>query len=200
MAGGQGTRFWPLSVEKQPKQFLQIVGDRSMLQETVARLQPFLSIEDIFVVSSQPYLNEIRRQLPELHGKQVIVEPAARNTAPCIGLAAVHLQQIAPDDVMVVLPSDHMIRDLKEFHEVLKAAEEFAQDDWLITFGVHPTFPSTGYGYLRRGDAVGCFQGRRAYRVERLWKNRIARQRRSFSKRVGITGTAECLCGRSSRF
>ncbi len=168
MAGGQGTRFWPLSVAKQPKQFLRILGEHSMLQETVARLQPFLDMEDIFVVSSPPYLEEITNQLPELNRAQLIVEPAARNTAPCIGLAAMYLQRFGPDDAMVVLPSDHVIRDVREFHQVLEAAEELAQDDWLITFSINPTFPATGYGYVKRGEELGRFRGRRAYRVEQF--------------------------------
>jgi len=168
MAGGQGTRFWPLSVEHMPKQFLRIVGERSLLQETVSRLQPLLNIEDIFVVSSQPYVAEVRKQLPELEEQQIIVEPAARNTAPCIGLAAVYLNRIGLDDSMVVLPADHVIRDVREFHGVLKSAEELAGQDWLITFGIQPTFPSTGYGYIKRGEDLGRFHGRRAYRVERF--------------------------------
>jgi mannose-1-phosphate guanylyltransferase len=151
-----------------PKQFLQIVGERSMLQETVSRLQPLLDLEDIFVISSQPYVAEIRKQLPELEERQLIVEPAARNTAPCIGLAAVYLNRIGLDDSMVVLPADHVIRDVAEFHEVLKSAEALADQDWLITFGIKPTFPSTGYGYLECGEDLGRFHGRRAYRVERF--------------------------------
>lgn len=166
MAGGQGTRFWPLSVQKRPKQFLNILGERSMLQETVARLHPVLSTEDIFVVSSQPYLKEIKAQLPELGDSQLIVEPAARNTAACIGLSAGYLQQSFPEEVMVVLPSDHMIREVGEFHEVLRAAAELAQEDWLVTFGIEPAFPSTGYGYLKCGEEISRVRGREAFRVE----------------------------------
>jgi len=136
MAGGQGTRFWPLSVEQQPKQFLRIAGEQSMLQETVSRLQPLLQISDVFIVSSAPYVPEIRDQLPDLADEQLIVEPAARNTAPCIGLAALHLEELHPGEAMVVLPSDHVIRDLDEFHQVLHASEELARDEWLITFGI----------------------------------------------------------------
>ena len=168
MAGGQGTRFWPVSVESRPKQFLQIAGRQSMLQETVSRLQPYLNLEDIYVVAGQSYVSGIKDQLPELSDEQLIVEPAARNTAPCIGLAALHLERRFPEEVMVVLPSDHVIRDVEEFHEVLQAGEELARDDWLITFGIEPTFPATGYGYLRRGDDLKPPRERSAYRVERF--------------------------------
>lgn len=169
MAGGQGTRFWPLSVERYPKQFLQIVGKRSMLQETASRLQPLLSPEDIFVVSSQPYVEEIKAQLPFLDSEHLIVEPEGRNTAPCIGLAALQLKLLSgSDEVMVVLPSDHMIRDVAEFHEVLQAAEELARNDWLITFGIQPTAAATGYGYLKRGESVGQLQQRDAFRVDQF--------------------------------
>jgi len=185
MAGGQGTRFWPLSVERQPKQFLSIAGERSMLQETVSRLQPLLRVEDVFVVSSAPYLGEIRRQLPELSPEQVIVEPAARNTAPCIGLAALHLQRHHSGETMVVLPSDHVIRDSEEFHEVLRASEELARDGWLITFGIEPTFPSTGYGYLKRGTDLGPYNGLTAYQVKEFLEKPVRETAEQFLQEGG---------------
>ena len=168
MAGGQGTRFWPVSRQKRPKQFLQIAGSRTMLQETAARLQPFLSPQDIYVVCSDQYVEVVCSQLPELGLEQIIVEPLARSTAPCVGLAATYLKRHYPDEVMAVLPSDHVIGQVDEFHQVLEAAQELAGQDWLVTFGIQPSYPATGYGYLHQGDKIGEFGSRPAYRVARF--------------------------------
>ncbi len=165
MAGGRGTRFWPASRQSRPKQFLNIAGQRTMLQETMARLDPLLSREDLYVVCEQRYLRDVLNQAPGLAQEQVIVEPLARNTAACVGLAAAHLEEKHPDEVMAVLPADHVIEDIAEFHQALRAAEELAQRGWLVTFGIHPTFPSTGYGYVERGESIGSFQGREAFRA-----------------------------------
>lgn len=168
LAGGQGTRFWPVSRERRPKQFLQIAGSRTMLQETAARVQPFLSPQDIYVVCSDPYVEEVCSQLPELGPEQIIVEPLARSTAPCVGLAATYLKRHYPDEVMAVLPSDHVIGQVDEFNQVLEAAQELAGQDWLVTFGIQPSFPATGYGYLLQGEKIGEFGSRSAYRVARF--------------------------------
>lgn len=168
MAGGKGTRFWPLSVESHPKQFLNISGNGTMLQETVDRLLPLISLEDVYVVCSAPYLDLVQRQLPELGDEQLIIEPAARNTAPCIGLAAQYLQERFPNETMVVLPADHVIQDREAFHSVLKAAALMAADGWLVTFGMEPDFPATGYGYLEKGEPLGSFGPQKGFRVARF--------------------------------
>ena len=165
MAGGQGTRFWPVSREEQPKQFLEIAGNRTMLQETVTRLQPLLAPADIYVVCGQQYVGQVRDQLDQLGEDQIIVEPSARNTAACVGLAASYLKSRFPNEVMVVLPSDHVIQEVEEFHQVLQAAQELGRKGWLVTFGIHPSYPATGYGYLRKGEPLGKFEGCAAYEV-----------------------------------
>ena len=165
MAGGQGTRFWPLSRKNQPKQFLKLSGDQSALQQTVKRLEPLIPSRDVFVVCGERYVDRVRQQLPEASPEQIIAEPAARNTAPCLGLASLHLQSLFPGETLAVLPSDHLIGDKKEFHQLLLAAESVAQSGKLVTFGIVPSSPATGYGYLRRGEEIGSFRGRTVYRV-----------------------------------
>ncbi len=165
MAGGQGTRFWPVSREGKPKQFLEIGGSGTMLQETAARFQPYLAEGDVYVVCGQRYVQQVREQLDQLQEDQIIVEPSARNTAPCIGLAALYLRRHFPDEVMSVFPSDHVIQDVAEFHQVLQAAQELAREGWLVTFGIHPSYPATGYGYVQKGDLLGEFAGCAAHEV-----------------------------------
>jgi mannose-1-phosphate guanylyltransferase len=168
MAGGQGTRFWPLSRESRPKQFLQIAGSGTMLQETAARLSPLVAREDIYVICGRQYVNLVRSQMPQLGEDQVIVEPMPRNTAPCIGLAALALRRRFGNEVLAILPADHSIGQTEEFHQVLSAAAELAAQGWLVTFGIEPTFPATGYGYIQRAEVIGEIGGKRAYRVERF--------------------------------
>jgi mannose-1-phosphate guanylyltransferase len=168
MAGGQGTRFWPLSRESRPKQFLKIAGSGTMLQETAARLSPLLSQEDLYVVCGRQYVSLVRSQMPQLREDQLIVEPMPRNTAPCIGLTAVALRRRFGNAVLAVLPADHSIGRIDEFHEVLSAAAGLAELGWLVTFGIEPTFPATGYGYIQRAETLGEPGGKSAYRVQRF--------------------------------
>ncbi len=168
MAGGQGTRFWPASRESRPKQFLQIADSGTLLQETVARLGPLLGREDVYVVCSERYLPLVAEQLEPFPRDQVIVEPMARSTAACAGLAACYLKQRFPEEMMVMLPADHVIRDVKEFHETLRAGEKLGREGWLVSFGIEPSHPATGYGYLRPGEHLGEFAGRPAYKVEQF--------------------------------
>ena len=170
MAGGQGTRFWPLSRQSRPKQFLSITGSRTLLQDTVERLKPLLTKEDIYVVCGRAYLEQVQAQLPELQEDQIIVEPAGRNTAACVGLAALYLKSRFQEEkeIMAMLPSDHLIQDVEEFHQVLQAGAKLAQSNWLVTFGIQPSHPATGYGYLQLGTPLGDFHGRTAYRIRRF--------------------------------
>ncbi|MFQ5928318.1 MAG: mannose-1-phosphate guanylyltransferase [Acidobacteriota bacterium] len=182
MAGGQGTRFWPVSREERPKQFLEIAGPKTMLQETVARLEPLLATEDVFVVCGEKYVHKVRTQLNEMNEDQIIVEPLARNTAPCVGLAASYLKRRFTNEVMAVLPSDHVIQDVDEFHQVLEAAEELAREGWLVTFGIQPSYPASGYGYLMKGEFLGEFRGRPAHRVARFTEKPDTAQAEYFVK------------------
>jgi mannose-1-phosphate guanylyltransferase len=158
MAGGGGTRFWPRSRQVRPKQFLRFSGDRTLLQGTVDRIAAQVPPERTWVLTSAQHRAEAAEQLrgmvPEA---QVIGEPMGRDTAACIGLGAALVARSEPDATLIVMPADHLIEPEQEFRRAVHAAEQFANDfpDKLLTFGIVPTFPATGYGYIRRGEAVG---------------------------------------------
>jgi len=149
MAGGRGTRFWPRSRNARPKQFLAIVGTETLLHQTVRRLDGHVPPERIFVVTTEDLAEETRRMLPELPPENVLVEPEGRNTAPCLALALVQIERRFPEAVMAVLSADHWIGDRELFLEDLDTAVKHAA--WareLVTFGIRPTYPETGYGYI----------------------------------------------------
>jgi len=149
MAGGRGTRFWPRSRNARPKQFLAITGAETLLHQTVRRLDGHVSPERIFVVTTEDLAAETRRMLPELPPENVIVEPEGRNTAPCLALALVEIERKFPQGVMAVLSADHWIGDRELFLEDLDTAvSHAAQQRELVTFGIKPTYPETGYGYI----------------------------------------------------
>jgi mannose-1-phosphate guanylyltransferase len=154
MAGGKGTRFWPLSTEEKPKQFLNLLGEETMIQMTVKRLLPLIPIERIFIVTGKQYVDLVKAELPDLDEDNIIVEPMGRNTAPCIALSAFYIQKRYKDASMAVVPSDHLIKNDDKFLRVLKSAEEFIEckNEVLVTIGINPTRPETGYGYINFGD------------------------------------------------
>jgi mannose-1-phosphate guanylyltransferase len=149
MAGGKGERFWPKSRTHLPKQFLNISGNKSMIQQTIARLEKLIDISHIFIVTNELYAELIRAQLPELPTENIIIEPIGRNTAPCVGLASLIIEEKFPDSTMVVLPSDHIIENEEGFVKILKTAVQVAQDNSnMVTLGIKPSYPETGYGYI----------------------------------------------------
>ncbi len=155
MAGGRGTRFWPRSREKKPKHLLDIISHRTIIQETVDRILPLVEPKNILIVTGRKHANLLIKQLPEIPLENIIIEPEGKNTAPCIGLAALHIQKKAGDDTMVVLPSDHAITDTDRFLQVIKtAAQTAAYKDALVTIGIKPTSPQTCYGYIEQGDSL----------------------------------------------
>ncbi len=169
MAGGGGTRLWPLSRQERPKQSLQLLGERTMFQIAVERLAPLFTPDRIWVVTSSRYAEDLRRQCPALPAENFVLEPAARGTAPAIGLAAAALRQRDPLAVMACLTADHFIGQEARFRDLLAAAAQVAQQDYLVTLGIAPTFPSTGFGYIQRGerlDRVGGFEVFRARRFK----------------------------------
>ena len=170
MAGGKGTRFWPLSTEDQPKQLLSLVSNSSLLQETVARVAPLMPTEDIYVVTRESLVSATKHQLPDLPIENIIAEPVGRNTLPCIGLAALYLKKQKGDDaVMAVLPADNLIQDQQRFRQLLQYAEKIAtNDNVLITFGVPPTRAETGYGYIHLGAAAHTAGDLQALQVRRF--------------------------------
>jgi mannose-1-phosphate guanylyltransferase len=164
MAGGSGTRFWPRSRARAPKQLLPILGGRSLLQETVARLTPPISRRRLLVVTGRAQAGGVRAQLRQLPPGAVLVEPEGRNTAAAIALAALHVAQTHPDAVMAVLPADHAIAPLATFRADLALALDVAERTGaLVTFGLAPTHPETGYGYIRPGAPVRGGRGRVAW-------------------------------------
>ena len=159
LAGGSGTRFWPLSRVRKPKQFLALVTGRTLIAETFLRVEPLCHAQGTWVVCGKDHVQGVREALPDLPEKHLLVEPAARNTAPAIGLACVHALREDPQAVLMVLPSDHHVARPDTFREALAAAARACQNGDLLTLGIHPTRPETGYGYLRRGaeKAPGVF-------------------------------------------
>ncbi|HEY6951556.1 MAG TPA: sugar phosphate nucleotidyltransferase, partial [Bacteroidota bacterium] len=150
MAGGVGSRFWPKSRERSPKQFLEIVGSGTMIQNTVTRINGIVPPSNTFVVTNRLQEDLTYQQLPFIPRENILIEPVGRNTAPCIGLAASLIRRIDPKGVMIVLPADHVIRDVGEFLRVLGVAVKVADEsDALITIGIKPSRPETGYGYIQ---------------------------------------------------
>lgn len=169
MAGGQGTRFWPRSRRKRPKQLLDIVGTESMIRQTVDRLLPFVRPEDVYVVTGAEHIEELLRHVPDLPSENIMAEPVGRNTAPCIGLAAMRLKKEDPEGIMAVLPADHVILDKIGFLKILSLAGEVAKSgDWIMTLGMRPDRPETGYGYIKKGPVFRGNGGVEVYNVERF--------------------------------
>lgn len=151
MAGGVGSRFWPISRTQKPKQFLDILGTgKSLLQQTFSRFEKICPTENIYIVTSEMYKEQVAEQLPQLHAEQILAEPARRNTAPCIAYSNLKIKSKNPDANIVVAPSDHLILDETKFVEVIKNSFEFvSKNDTLLTLGINPTRPETGYGYIQ---------------------------------------------------
>lgn len=167
MAGGRGERFWPKSRKDLPKQFLSLTGDgKTMIQLTVERLLPIIDIEDIYVSTNENYRDLVLEQLKGLPSENILCEPMGRNTAPCIGLGAMHMEKKYGDAIMYVLPSDHQIKFDKMFLDTLEEAAYIAERGRnLVTIGISPTYPETGYGYIKFNPHA--HEGR-AYKVERF--------------------------------
>jgi mannose-1-phosphate guanylyltransferase len=168
MAGGTGTRLWPLSRQSYPKQALKLVGDKTMFQYAVERIRSVFPLERVFVVTRAQYARILLEQIPELPAGNFILEPEGRGTAPAIGLAAVHLKDRDSNAVMAVLTADHFITDTEEFCQVLGAAGSVAADGSLVTLGIQPSSASTGFGYIQQGSALGEKAGFKFFAVQRF--------------------------------
>ncbi len=169
MAGGRGERFWPRSRMAKPKQFLNLIGEKTMLQLTVERIKDLVGISDTYVVAGAEFKEIILAQVPQLPEENIIIEPFGRDTAAAIGLAALILGQKNPREVMIVLPADHYIGNVPHFQEVLRSAAATAgRGDKIVTLGITPHSPETGYGYIHCGELADNFAGIPAYRAVRF--------------------------------
>lgn len=167
MAGGSGTRFWPKSRRGKPKQLLRLFGDASMLQQTVARIAPMVPPDRVLVITGQDQAAAVREQLPDVPAGNVIGEPAPRDTAPCVGLAASIVAKRDPQGTMIVLSADHRIEPAETFRTAVRAAVAEVDRDpaTFVTFGVKPTRAETGYGYIEQAEKLGEPEGVASYRV-----------------------------------
>ncbi|WGZ90466.1 MAG: mannose-1-phosphate guanylyltransferase/mannose-6-phosphate isomerase [Candidatus Thiocaldithrix dubininis] len=156
ISGGSGTRLWPLSRKQRPKQFLPVIGDLTLFQSTLLRLQDIADIEPTLVVCNESHRYMVAEQLRELNleNQGIILEPFGRNTAPAIALAALYLKQQNKDAHLLVLPADHVITDIEAFYEAISSAVSISSDGYLATFGIRPNKPETGYGYIRKGQGI----------------------------------------------
>ena len=158
MAGGKGTRFWPKSTEEKPKQFLNLIADKTMIQLTYNRLLKIMPKERIFVVTGERYKKQVQNNLTDLPEKNIIIEPEGRNTAPCILLACLYIKEIYKDATVAVVPSDHAIKNTDEFCNILQVANSYVENenrDAIVTIGITPNRPETGYGYIKLKDKDG---------------------------------------------
>src|SRR5579871_2302610 len=154
MAGGSGTRFWPKSRRNRPKQLLRLHGDATMLQQTVARVAAMIPPERTYIITGADQAEATKGQLPQLPAKNVVAEPCPRDTAACVGLAALIVAKADPDGTMIVMPADHVIQPAEKFLATVEAAARVIDEDpsAFVTFGIRPTRAETGYGYIERGE------------------------------------------------
>lgn len=168
MAGGGGTRLWPLSRKMRPKQMLRLIDERSLFETTIQRLEGVFPPERILVVTVVDQAETLRAQSPQIPAENFLLESAPRGTASVVGLAAVALAQRDPEAVMAVLTADHYIGDVERYRHLLRTACQVALDGYLVTLGIAPTYPATGFGYIQRGASLGLYNGLNVYRVERF--------------------------------
>jgi mannose-1-phosphate guanylyltransferase len=168
LAGGGGTRLWPLSRQRQPKHLLSLYKDHTLLAETYARVRPLIRADHLLVITVAEHAQAARDELPEVPASNFVIEPEGRGTGPCVGLMAALLRKRDADAVMISLHADHAIEDEESFRRVLSAALEAAQAGHLVTLGVAPTCPETAYGYIERGDRLDQAHGHDVYRVQRF--------------------------------
>ncbi|NCB07383.1 MAG: mannose-1-phosphate guanylyltransferase [Bacteroidia bacterium] len=169
MAGGSGTRFWPRSRTARPKQFLPIFGEDSLIQSTIQRFSVFTKPENIYIVSNKSQAGILEAQTPVLPRENLIYEPVGKNTLPCIGLAAMFAEKVDRDGIMVVSPSDHLIKNDELFRDTVLAAVDIAEKrNGIVTIGISPTYPATGYGYVKTSEDITGDKNIRQFKVERF--------------------------------
>ncbi len=168
MAGGSGTRLWPLSRRDRPKQSLAFNGERTMFQRAVDRLQGLFPYERILVVTTEEQVKLLREECSEIPVENYVKEPLPRGTASVVGLAAVAIQQRDPEGVMAILTADHLIKNKAHFQQLLKAAYQCSKEEYLVTLGISPSYPATGYGYIQKGESLGIYENLQTFTVKRF--------------------------------
>ena len=195
MAGGGGTRLWPLSRKARPKQMLRLLEERSLFQTSVERLDGVFSPDHIYVVTVQEQAVELQQQCPQIPVENFLLEPLPKGTASVIGLAAIALQERDPQAVMAVLTSDHYIGNEPAFRQLLLAAKDVAMDGYLVTLGISPTFSATGYGYIQRGSSLGQKNSLEVYRAVRFKEKPSEEQAREMLLAGDTPGIQGCSYG-----
>ena len=185
MAGGSGTRFWPLSRRERPKQLLPITGKRTMIEETVARLSPLIPAERILIVTQRSHQRQIRKILKHVPAKNILAEPCPRSTAPCLALAALHIAKRDPSAVFAALPADHLISNAPLFRHYLKVACSQAAKGSHVVFGIPPSVPHTGYGYIACRGKAGVSRGIELYDGLRFVEKPSLRKAKAFLSSIG---------------
>lgn len=168
VAGGSGTRLWPLSTPSYPKQFLPLPNGRSMIQETLARLQPLVEPEQAWIVTGRAFGHLVREHMAAIPEQHLLEEPMGRNTAPAIAWAAAVIARQDPQAIMAVFSADHVITDVEAFQDAVKLGYQVAQEGHLVTWGIKPNAPETGYGYIRFSSELAAGHGHQAFRAERF--------------------------------
>jgi mannose-1-phosphate guanylyltransferase len=197
MAGGGGTRLWPMSQSDEPKQCLPLLGGRTLLESTVERLLDFIPAEHIFVVSNQELADLFQNIVKGIPEENYFCEPAPRNTAPAIAFALARLRKRHPQYVMACLPADHYIGRLDMFQGLVRAAGSLAEKGFLVALGIEPTGPVTGYGYIEQGEPLDDVPGIRAFRVRRFTEKPDAKKAREMIRRGGYTWNSGMFFWRS---
>jgi len=201
LAGGRGTRFWPRSRTRTPKQLLNIVGSETMVRQTLARLSPLLSARSAWIVTNKEQGPAVRRELLEMPPSHILAEPVGVNTAAAIGLAAIHLIREHGDAVMAVLPSDAYIADVATYRKLVQAALDLARTPGnLVVLGIQPTRPETGYGYIERGAVASRPRGVEAYAVRRFTEKPALPEARSYVESGNYLWNAGMFFWRASTF
>ncbi|MGA1844749.1 MAG: mannose-1-phosphate guanylyltransferase [bacterium] len=199
LAGGHGTRFWPRSRKRNPKQLLDIIGSESMIRLTLARIEPYIPLDNLFIITSRDLAPLISDHLPQLKPGNILAEPCGRNTAPALSLAAAHLLVQDPDSVMVVLTADHLIQKKSSFLNLLNKGVELARNsDHLITLGITPAFPETGYGYIQMGECID--NEHLCYRVKRYVEKPDRKTAQAYLKDGGYLWNSGMFIWRTQAF
>lgn len=187
MAGGSGTRFWPRSRTEKPKQYLNLFGNKSLLEATIQRFGNFLETDNIYIVSGKSQSRVLEEQASMIPSENLIYEPVGRNTLPCIGLAAMIAETHQPDGIMVVSPSDHLIQDDELFRDTIMAGVDIAREkDGIVTIGITPNYPATGYGYVQVDHELNDAGAIRKFKVKKFVEKPDAEKATAYLKQGGF--------------